>query len=230
MDQGVRERRLETGVGGPDAGRPQKEGQMTSIFRLAIPDRQGESAWKVELEMNSLHKEMRGHQGHQGGSLIKIGPDRNVVNSIPVLALILASYGLVHSMRVEAKGTQSSKVRELQEQRLATLRNLVKIATDGFKSGQSSSEELLSAVRAQEDAESTCAVRLKSGSPSWIERWRKPGRAKSRTQSSLPTNCCLKHPCSRQPLIGSSRRFFWSRRGLNETGRRIWGWPQSLGS
>ena len=72
---------------------------------------------------------------------------------IPVLALILGSYGLLHSMRAEAKGSQSSTVRQLQEQRLATLRNLVKITTDDFKSGQASSEELRSAVMAQEDAE-----------------------------------------------------------------------------
>lgn len=73
--------------------------------------------------------------------------------TLPVLVLILVSYGLLHCVRVEAKGSQSSKVRELQEQRLATLRNLLKITTDRFKSGQASSEEWWSAARAQEDAE-----------------------------------------------------------------------------
>jgi len=72
---------------------------------------------------------------------------------IPVLVLILVSYGLLHSVRVEAKGSQNSKVRELQEQRLATLRKLVNVTTDRFKNGQASSDELRSAARAQEEAE-----------------------------------------------------------------------------
>ena len=72
---------------------------------------------------------------------------------IPFLALILVSYGLLHSLRLEAQGGQNSKVRELQQQRLATLRSLVRITTERFKSGQASTEELGSAVRSQEDAE-----------------------------------------------------------------------------
>jgi hypothetical protein len=63
------------------------------------------------------------------------------------------SFGLLHSVRVEAKGGQSSKVRDLEEQRLATLRNLVKITSERFKSGQASFDELRSATSAQEDAE-----------------------------------------------------------------------------
>ncbi len=62
-------------------------------------------------------------------------------------------FGLLHSVRGEGKGGQSSKVRDLEEQRLATLRNLVKITTARFKSGQASFDELRSATRAQEDAE-----------------------------------------------------------------------------
>lgn len=73
--------------------------------------------------------------------------------ALPVLVLILLSYGFLYSVRVEAKGSQSSKLRELQEQRLATLRTLVKITADRFKTGQASSDELRSAIRAQEDAE-----------------------------------------------------------------------------
>jgi hypothetical protein len=72
---------------------------------------------------------------------------------LPVLALFLVSCWLLHSMRVEAQLSQSSKVRDLQEQRVETLRNLVKITTESYKRGQVSSDELSSATRAQNEAE-----------------------------------------------------------------------------
>jgi hypothetical protein len=75
------------------------------------------------------------------------------VLSIPTLGLLLVSLWLPHSARVEAQISQSSRVRELQEQRLATLSNLVEITNEHFKNGQASSDELWSAARAKDQAE-----------------------------------------------------------------------------
>lgn len=71
---------------------------------------------------------------------------------IPVLVL-LVSYWMLHCMRVEAQVSQSSKVHDLQERRLATLRKLVKITTDDYKNGLASSDELWAATRARDEAE-----------------------------------------------------------------------------
>ncbi|SPE60071.1 hypothetical protein SBV1_370055 [Verrucomicrobia bacterium] len=72
---------------------------------------------------------------------------------IQVLVLLLVSYWLRHSMCVAAQVGSSSKVRDLQQQRLATLRNLVKITTEHHLAGQSSSDELWTATRARDEAE-----------------------------------------------------------------------------
>jgi hypothetical protein len=75
------------------------------------------------------------------------------VLSVPALGLLVVSLWLPHSERVNAQISQSSRVRELQEQRLATLRNLVEITTEHYKNGQVSSDELRSATRARDEAE-----------------------------------------------------------------------------
>jgi len=75
------------------------------------------------------------------------------VLSIPALGLLLVGFWLLHSVGVEAQTSRSSRVRDLQEQRLDTLRNLVKITTEHYKNGQASSDELWSATRAKDEAE-----------------------------------------------------------------------------
>ena len=75
------------------------------------------------------------------------------VLSVPTMGLLMVSLWLPHSARVNAQVSQSSKVRDLQEQRLATLRNLVEITTEHYKDGQVSSDELRSATRARDEAE-----------------------------------------------------------------------------
>ena len=75
------------------------------------------------------------------------------IGSIPALGLLLVGFWLLHSGGVEAQTSRSSRVRDLQEQRLDTLRDLVKITTEHYKNGQVSSEELWSATRAQDEAE-----------------------------------------------------------------------------
>lgn len=52
-----------------------------------------------------------------------------------------------------APSEPSNKIRDLQEQRLATLRSLVKTTRDHFKNGQVSSDELWSAINARDEAE-----------------------------------------------------------------------------
>lgn len=84
--------------------------------------------------------------------------NRRVLNcirgfSLPVVGLLVASLWLLHSARLDAQTSQSSRVRDLQEQRLATLRSLVEITTDHYKNGQASSDELWSATRARDEAE-----------------------------------------------------------------------------
>ena len=73
--------------------------------------------------------------------------------SIPALGLLLVGFWLLHSAGAEAHTSRNGRVRDLQEQRLATLRDLVKITTEHYKNGQVSSEELWSATRAQDEAE-----------------------------------------------------------------------------
>ncbi len=84
--------------------------------------------------------------------------DRHVRNcirilSIPALVVLAVSLWLLHSVRLEAQTSQSNRVRDLQEERLATLRNLVEITNDHYKNGQASSDELWSATRARDEAE-----------------------------------------------------------------------------
>ena len=79
---------------------------------------------------------------------------RFCVRVLPLSALItlLVCY-CFHSTHVEAQAAPGGKVRELQEQRLATLRNLVTITSDHYKSGLASFGELASARRARDTAE-----------------------------------------------------------------------------
>src|SRR5215831_19862611 len=75
------------------------------------------------------------------------------VLSIPTLVLLMVSLWLPHSARVDAQISHSSSVRELQEQRLATLSNLVEVTTVDVKKGQVSTDELRSAGRERDEAE-----------------------------------------------------------------------------
>jgi hypothetical protein len=75
------------------------------------------------------------------------------VVSVPALGLFLVGFWLLHSLGVEAQTNRSGRVRDLQEQRLDTLRNLVKITTEHYKNGQASSDDLRSATRAKDEAE-----------------------------------------------------------------------------
>ncbi len=81
-------------------------------------------------------------------------------------AVILTLPGGEGHVRAEAstKGSQtaasaqprsegSNKIRDLQEQRLATLRSLVRTTREHFKNGQASSDELWSAINARDEAE-----------------------------------------------------------------------------
>ncbi len=61
--------------------------------------------------------------------------------------------GLPHSEPVDAQISQNSRVRALQEQRLAVLSNLVEITSEHVKNGQLSSDELWSAERARDEAQ-----------------------------------------------------------------------------
>jgi len=73
--------------------------------------------------------------------------------SIPALGLLLVGFWLLHSAGAEAHTSRNGRVRDLQEQRLATLRDLVKITTEHYKSGLASAEDLWSATRAKDEAE-----------------------------------------------------------------------------
>jgi hypothetical protein len=73
--------------------------------------------------------------------------------SIPALGLLLVGFWLLHSVGAEAQTSRSGRVRDLQEQRLDTLRDLVKITTEHYKNGLESSDELWSATRAEDEAE-----------------------------------------------------------------------------
>ena len=72
---------------------------------------------------------------------------------LPLLAVVLVGSWFLHSVRGEAQTKPGGKVRELQEQRLATIRKLVDITTERYRTGQTSSDELLAATRARDDAE-----------------------------------------------------------------------------
>jgi hypothetical protein len=75
------------------------------------------------------------------------------VGSIPALGLLLVGFWLLHSAGAEAQTSRNGRVRDLQRQRLDTLRNLVKITTEHYKNGQANSDELWSATRAEDEAE-----------------------------------------------------------------------------
>jgi hypothetical protein len=70
-----------------------------------------------------------------------------------VLVLLFASYVLLFSRSVDAQANRSNKLHDLQEQRLATLSNLVNLTTERFKNGEMSADELYSATKAKEEAE-----------------------------------------------------------------------------
>lgn len=72
---------------------------------------------------------------------------------LQILSTLLISYLFLHSVRAAAQVSQSSKVRNLQEQRLATLRDLVTITREHYNNGEVSSDELLSATRQEMEAE-----------------------------------------------------------------------------
>jgi hypothetical protein len=72
--------------------------------------------------------------------------------SIPTVLLMVGLW-LTHSARLDAQTKQSSRVRELEEQRLVTLSNLVEITSERVKNGELSSDELLTATRARDEAE-----------------------------------------------------------------------------
>jgi hypothetical protein len=59
----------------------------------------------------------------------------------------------LHSINVEAEISQGNQVRDLQEQRLEILRNLVKITTEHYETGLASADELGTATRARNEAE-----------------------------------------------------------------------------
>jgi hypothetical protein len=69
------------------------------------------------------------------------------------MAVFLASYWFLQSRTVEAQVSQGSKLLDLQQQRLATLSDLVTITRDHYKNGEVSYDELLSASRARDEAE-----------------------------------------------------------------------------
>ncbi len=75
------------------------------------------------------------------------------VGLIPALGLLLTGFWLLHSVGVEAQTSRSGRVRDLQEQRLDTLRDLIKITTEHYNSGLASAEDLWSATRAKDEAE-----------------------------------------------------------------------------
>jgi hypothetical protein len=75
------------------------------------------------------------------------------VLSLPVVAMLLASYWFLHSVPVRAQVSQNSKVRDLQAQRLTTLSNLVAITREHYQNGEVSSDELLSVTRQEMEAE-----------------------------------------------------------------------------
>jgi hypothetical protein len=72
---------------------------------------------------------------------------------LQVLAFLLVSYWMLHSLRVEAQVSQSNTVRDLQEQRFATLRKVLEITSEQFKKGLASFDELGSATKAENEAE-----------------------------------------------------------------------------
>ena len=70
-----------------------------------------------------------------------------------IFSVLLFGCWYLHPACAEAQESQNSKARSLQEQRLETLRNLVKITTERYKNGQASSHELSSATNARNEAE-----------------------------------------------------------------------------
>ena len=112
------------------------------------------------------------------------------VLSIPTLGLLMVSLWLPHSARVNAQSSQSSRVRDLQEQRLTTLSNLVEITTEHYRSGQVSSEELASATRARDEAELDLCTSIR-GRIAVLERIVKEARVREEQDAGLVTNKLL---------------------------------------
>ena len=73
--------------------------------------------------------------------------------SIPALGLLLVGFWPLHSACAEVQTSRSGRVRDLQKQRLDTLRDRVKITTERYSKGEVSSDELWSATRARDEAE-----------------------------------------------------------------------------
>lgn len=71
---------------------------------------------------------------------------------IPLLLLVLVNLWLLHSRRAEAEVSQGSKVHDLQQQRLATLSDIVERTREHFTNGLATSDDLWSAVKAREKA------------------------------------------------------------------------------
>lgn len=72
---------------------------------------------------------------------------------LQILGALLVSYLFLHSGRAAAQVSQNSKVRDLQQQRLSTLRDLVRITREHYDNGEVSSDELISATRQEMEAE-----------------------------------------------------------------------------
>ena len=73
--------------------------------------------------------------------------------TVPAFALLLIGCWFLHSARVEGQVAQGGKVRELQEQRVETLRDLLKMTAEHYKTGLANFEELAAATRAKNMAE-----------------------------------------------------------------------------
>lgn len=71
---------------------------------------------------------------------------------LPILVLALVSCWLFRSRRVEAQVGQNSKVHDLQEERLATLSDIVKRTREHFTNGLATADDVWSATKAREQA------------------------------------------------------------------------------
>ena len=112
------------------------------------------------------------------------------VLSISTLGLLLVSVWLSHSARVDAQTSHGSRVRDLEEERLATLSNLVEITTEHYRSGQVSSEELASAIRTRDEAELDLCT-SNAGRIPVLERIVKEARVREEQDAGLVTNKLL---------------------------------------
>ena len=84
-------------------------------------------------------------------SPVRLRPDK----VLPAFLLGLSLVGCLSLLSVhgDAGASQTSKVRALQEQRLAALRRLVTATTESYKSGHASFDDLSSATTARDEAE-----------------------------------------------------------------------------